>query len=381
MITRSSDLEPHYTPAGQTVAPPDTEPHRPDTGLVRGLDGLRAIAVSLVVFYHFGVAYAPGGYGVVLFFVLSGFLITRLLLGEFRKDGTVSLRNFYIRRALRIFPAFYAYWILVVLALLATGRHVPWGHAASAFVYVSNYYNAILGDPNTGFSHTWSLAIEEQFYLLWPLCLLWMLRQRANALALVCCTVALLWIYRIVLTTVFSVDQGYVYAAFDTRADALLVGCTLAIALHDRGTHDAIARVVRHDWIAAVAIALAVAVIATGYRVEGRFRDTTGLLMVPPLFALLLSHIASAPTGLLVRALDTRAMVYLGRISYPMYLYQEVAIDPAKRIAAGLPPLARLLFVYGVVVALASLSYFVIERPFLSLKTRFSPGGSGQARR
>ncbi|HMB27009.1 MAG TPA: acyltransferase, partial [Blastocatellia bacterium] len=133
---------------------------------IPALDGIRAIAVFLVIFYHFGFAWAPGGLGVTMFFVLSGFLITWLLLKENGKYGDVSLKGFYLRRVLRIFPAFYVYWTALVFLLLLKGKDVLWPHAISSFFYVSDYYNAILGDPNNGFSHTWSLAIEEQFYLL-----------------------------------------------------------------------------------------------------------------------------------------------------------------------------------------------------------------------
>jgi peptidoglycan/LPS O-acetylase OafA/YrhL len=109
-----------------------------------------------------------GGTGVLVFFVLSGFLITWLLLKEEERFGTISLKLFYLRRTLRIFPAFYVYWILLVGSVLIVGRRVLIAQAVCSLLYVNNYYQAIFGDPNTGLSHTWSLGIEEQFYLLWP---------------------------------------------------------------------------------------------------------------------------------------------------------------------------------------------------------------------
>ena len=133
------------------------------------LDGIRAIAAFLVVISHAGYAWVPAGLGVLAFFVLSGFLITWLLLKEDAKYGEVSLRLFYARRALRIFPAFYVYWALVVGSRLLLDRPLIWTQAIASFFYVTNYYQAINGDPNTSLSHTWSLGIEEQFYFLWPL--------------------------------------------------------------------------------------------------------------------------------------------------------------------------------------------------------------------
>src|SRR5262252_264954 len=103
---------------------------------IPALDGIRAIAVFLVIFYHFGFLWVPGGLGVVIFFVLSGFLITWLLLKENEKYGDVSLKGFYQRRILRIFPAFYVYWTALVLLLLLKGKTVLWPHAISAFFYV-----------------------------------------------------------------------------------------------------------------------------------------------------------------------------------------------------------------------------------------------------
>jgi len=158
------------------VPSPKTRSSSLPDGLVNGLkqshlpslDGLRAIAALLVVFMHAGLSWCPGGLGVLAFFVLSGFLITWLLLKEEERFGRISMKLFYIRRSLRIFPAFYVYWLLLIGSLLFFQKRILWGQALSSFFYVNNYYQAILGDPNTGFSHTWSLGIEEQFYLLWP---------------------------------------------------------------------------------------------------------------------------------------------------------------------------------------------------------------------
>src|SRR5436309_1765102 len=136
------------------------------------LDGLRAVAVFTVIVYHFGIAAVPGDLGVSAFFVLSGFLITWLLLHEHAANGTVSLRRFYTRRVLRIFPAYYAF--LAVSFAIDSVRGQPWGSSLglSSVFYLVNYYNAFNGHPVTSIAHAWSLGIEEQFYLLWPMLLL-----------------------------------------------------------------------------------------------------------------------------------------------------------------------------------------------------------------
>src|SRR6266568_5411553 len=140
------------------------------------LDGLRAVAVFTVIVYHFGINAVPGDLGVSAFFVLSGFLITWLLLKEHAASGTVSLRRFYTRRVLRIFPAYYAF--LALSFAIDHLRGQAWGPSLgfSSVFYLVNYYNAFNGHPTTSISHAWSLGIEEQFYLLWPLLLLGLLQ-------------------------------------------------------------------------------------------------------------------------------------------------------------------------------------------------------------
>src|SRR5262249_51081259 len=130
------------------------------------LDGVRAVAAPLVVLYPCGLQRVPGGLGVLVFFVLSGFLITWRLLEEDDASGTVSLRHFYFRRALRIVPPFYVYWILLTGALVLLDKRILWGQAIASLLYVGNYYQAIGGDPHPGFSHTWNTAIDQHYYRL-----------------------------------------------------------------------------------------------------------------------------------------------------------------------------------------------------------------------
>ena len=129
------------------------------------------------MYSHLGLTWMPAGLGVLAFFVLSGFLITWLLLKEHERYGSISLRLFYIRRSLTIFPAFYVYAAIVIGGLLVVGGRIVWPQVAASLLYVNNYYQAIYGDPNTGLSHTWSLGVEEQFYLLWPVVFVSLLRR------------------------------------------------------------------------------------------------------------------------------------------------------------------------------------------------------------
>jgi peptidoglycan/LPS O-acetylase OafA/YrhL len=205
--------------------------HRPE------LDGLRGIAILVVLAAHTGVpgfADGGGGAGVTLFFVLSGFLITSLLLAEKSRYGRVDLRAFYVRRALRLFPALAA--ALIVVALLAVTGLMPQDARvgvdyrivlAGVVCYVANWV-WVAGQPIGMLSHTWSLAVEEQFYILWPALLLLGLRLGRRWFAMI---VLLLIFADIPYRLILDLNGGFahVFVGTDTRGDALLFGCVLAL--------------------------------------------------------------------------------------------------------------------------------------------------------
>lgn len=335
---------------------------------IPGLDGVRAIAVFLVILYHFDVPHIPGAHGVMIFFVLSGFLITWLLIKESEKSGTISLTGFYKRRTLRIFPAFYVYWFLLVSYLLITRKPVLWPHAWSAFFYTSNYYNAINGDPNNGFSHTWSLAIEEQFYLLWPLAFLWLRHNLRRAAIFLAALIGAVWLYRVILCFGFNVDQGYIYAAFDTRLDELMVGCLLAILIRQGSLSFFWRAVTAHTLLPLVTIALLIASIFIGKAYVYRYRDVFGFAIEPPLIAILLVQLIVLSSTSMWGWTEWRVLKFLGRISYSLYLYQQVTLSPVKRVLGSYPAALQLVAAILVTIIIAAISHYVIEQPFLKLK-------------
>jgi len=335
------------------------------------LDALRAISAFLVVFYHIGSPMIPGGLGVLAFFVLSGFLITWLLLKEDKRSGTIKLRRFYVRRCLRIFPAFYVYWGIVVGGLWLTGRRLVGAQAIASFFYVNNYYQAIWGDPNTALSHTWSLGIEEQFYLLWPSVFLLLRKDRVRVLRVMMVVVAIVWVWRFFLKYKLRVWQGYFYEAFDTRMDGLAVGCALAIALQSGKGTAVWRRVTGAAWKSWVTLVL----LAVSYLLElcygDAYRDVFGLLVNPILVAVLIVQwmpLSIKDKGW--RWLNHPWVVYLGTISYSVYLYQQLIPGIVEKVVRGMPGPVRLLAETCAILVVASLSYFVVERPFLRLKDR-----------
>ena len=335
------------------------------------ISGLQAIAVFLVIFYHQGLERAPAGLGVLLFFVISGFLITWLLLKENQRHGQVSLRLFYARRSLRIFPAFYAYAALSLVLLIGLHKPVLWPQAIASLLYVENYYQALNGDPGTAFSHTWSLGIEEQFYLFWPI-LFVALRQKPRLLIQVTgAIIAAVWIYRFVLKYVFHVWQGYFYEAFDTRMDHLLIGCFLALALFHFPGARIWDRVCNRPLLAAATVGLLLLSVAAEFRWEDAYRDTWGFIVNPVCCAVLIPQLISLRAGQLVQWLDWKPVQYLGSLSYSLYLYQQLVLQPVRKAVRFLPFSLQLLVSIMVLIVVATLSYRFIEAPFLRLKDKY----------
>jgi peptidoglycan/LPS O-acetylase OafA/YrhL len=332
------------------------------------VDGLRAIAAFLVVFYHYGFLWCPAGMGVLAFFVLSGFLITWLLLKEEERFGRISLKLFYIRRGLRIFPAFYAFWFLWVGALLFFHKRFVAPQAIASFFYVNNYYQGIFGDPNTGLSHTWSLGIEEQFYVLWPLTFMLLksvrVRVRFLSVAILC-----VWLYREILVFGLNWNQGYIYEAFDTRADHLLIGCLLAVVLRNGMLAGLWRRVCSGPWLIWATIGALVVSATLANTMIGRYRDTIGFVVDPVLVAVLIVQSMSTGVRGFGALVNWRWVRYLGTISYSVYLYQQIVIGPVRKLA---PSWLSLPAVVLAVIAAASASYWIVERPFLRLKKRYA---------
>jgi peptidoglycan/LPS O-acetylase OafA/YrhL len=315
------------------------------------------------------IAWIPSDLGVAAFFVLSGFLITRLLLREFESTGGVSLRGFYARRTLRIFPAYYAFvFISFVLDYL---RHERWSPSltASGVTYLMNYYNALHGHPNTSLAHAWSLAVEEQFYLLWPLAFVLVApggRRRIAKLLLTLTAAVLVW--RSWLYLHVGVGPAYIYNALDCRFDNLAVGCLLAVIVDDQRALRVGEALARRAWYPVVTL---VALLAARRFLGGPLHYSIGFTLYAVLIAVLLVQLMQLHIGRMWGWLEHPVVRYLGLISYPLYLWHAWG----SAIGRHIPIHSRHVEFWGGVaatIALASGSYFVIERPFLALKRHFA---------
>lgn len=341
---------------------------------IPSLDGLRAVAVLLVILHHLGVRFAPHGRGVLTFFVLSGFLITWLLLKESDRRGDISVRGFYLRRVLRIFPAFYVFWAIhlaVTLAGKGSLSRTAIADYTSAFFYVSNYWHAVSHSAFHYLGHTWALSIEEQFYLLWPLLLVTLLTDPRKLTRVLIAIIACVDLYRMVLFFGFHVSDDWLTFTFDSRIDHLLVGCLLAVLLK-RGL---LARfwelMTSRVWISVVTLGLIILSIAIHFHYGSPYKYAVGFVIDPLLTAILLVQVIAFPKTWAWGWLNWTATRYLGKISYSVFLYHILANDLTKHV---LLPHRSMLLVVPTAIALAMLmgtcSYYLVEARFLRLKSR-----------
>jgi peptidoglycan/LPS O-acetylase OafA/YrhL len=351
------------------------------------LDGLRAIAIGLVFAEHFG-GFLPGTLGVDVFFVLSGYLITGLLVAEHDRNGRVSFRSFYRRRALRLMPAYVAMIGATVLAAGTLGGDESGSLVRQGVVrsltYTSNIATAMhRWDAETPrlWEFTWSLAAEEQFYLLWPLLLVLGLRlarsPRARALlAIAPCAAfvaSMIWSYHLVAE---HAPVMRIAVAPDTRSSALLLGCAVALwqsALGPRRVAYWSTRLARWGGIALAVVVLVRFPRNDAYS-QARLSPVMAIATALVIVAVTTPTIAPRRTPLSARALSLRPMAFLGTLSYSLYLYNVLALllfEFAEqqgwiRVAHGLRPVVAGLMA----LALALLSYRWVERPFLRRRDR-----------
>jgi len=344
------------------------------------LDGLRALAVAAVLLYHGQVGWVPGGFlGVDLFFVLSGYLITTLLLAEWEGRGGIDLKGFWARRARRLLPALFLMLAAVaaygaLLAPAATRARLRWdglatlGYAANWRFAISHLpYFAQFGDPSP-LTHMWSLGIEEQYYLLWPLLLLGLLglagRRARRGLPTPLLGLVLLGALGSALLMALlyqpGTDPSRVYYGTDTRAQALLLGGALAIALARLGRP--LPRVLADSLGVAGLGGLAALMLRVPDTATWLYRGGFALAAVAAAGAIV-AAVQPEGDGRVRELLSLAPLPAIGRISYGLYLWHwpvDVALSPERTRLGPVPLLAVRL---AATFALALLSYFLLEQP------------------
>lgn len=309
------------------------------------LDGWRALAILLVLWAHQGnafyatpEAYLQGGlfyfgtWGVPIFFGLSGLLITRLLLDEHAQTGRIDLKSFYIRRSFRILPPLVVYLAVVsALGLMQGGREV-W----SSIFFFRNYLPWQQGTWYSG--HLWSLSVEEHFYLFWPALLVWAGTKRG-------------WIPAVGLSLACAAWRLYMHAApsdgrTEFRLDSLLLGAACAFALPSA------------RWL-----------LASGLLIAGILMDWQlgSALLIPVLITATMTH----PEWLVSRALGWAPLRWLGRISYSLYLWQQLFLYPPWQPHPVLGLAQNFPWSLAATFTCAVASYYLVERPMIQMGQRF----------
>jgi peptidoglycan/LPS O-acetylase OafA/YrhL len=349
------------------------------SGRIPSLDGLRAVAVLLVIFNHLGVPHAPEGRGILTFFVLSGFLITWTLLRESERCGSVSIRDFYVRRGLRIFPAFYVLWVLhFTVTWLMQGKLSTSALAdyATAFFYVRNYRRAMSVHPHQYLGHTWALSIEVQFYFMWPWLLSFFQKDLRRLTYILIALIVAVDLYRTLLFFEFHVSREWLNFAFDCRVDHLLVGCLLAVLLKRGVLQEFWSLVTSRIWISVIVFGLMVASIVLDAHYGLAYKFGVGFVVDPLLTAVLLVQVIAFARTWIWGWLNWGITRYVGRISYSMFLYQAVTNYWASHIFKDRSRFVVVAAAVSMAVLLGSASYYAIELRFLRLKTKFARGGS-----
>jgi peptidoglycan/LPS O-acetylase OafA/YrhL len=355
------------------------------------LDGLRGVAILAVFFSHFGGGHTisnpvihvwsmiadAGWMGVDLFFCLSGFLITGILLDTSQAEHRI--KNFYARRALRIFPLFYA--SLLVLLLLTPILHLHWqaGHLLYP-LYLGNMVPLLAPTlrapgPQVGVTHLWSLAVEEQFYMLWPF-VVWFVPERKKLLRLSVGIVIAVLLLRVGLVA-RGASPFIIYSLLFTRADSLICGAILALLVRGPG-----GRQLPVHWVLPVS---AVAIVALFVRTGSSLHDAPLISSVGysviAIFSACLVYCAWLGEHWIARIANHKVLRFFGRYSYGLYIYHGFLIVlflplviPFRNVlhSAWLGGIAFMVCALGTTIVLAVLSYHFFEAPLLRLKKRFA---------
>jgi peptidoglycan/LPS O-acetylase OafA/YrhL len=347
--------------------------HNEQRARIASLDGLRAVSITFVVITHLAFTakfpIASGipdqwfenlaSLGVRIFFVISGFLITNLLLNELEAEQTIHLPRFYFRRTLRIFVPYYFFLLVIIMLQALGGIRLTFNDFLHAATYTMNYYP----QPSWELGHAWSLSVEEQFYLLWPAILLLTGKRRG------------LWIASAFFFAIApAIRLGYSYFQpslipyqigyrFETTADAIAIGCLLA------GTHEWLRRqpLYHRALKSKLFIVIPFIVLYAGIVMDHQFRRY--LLVGIPVqnlgIAACIAWCVTNYSGRIGKFLNAKPMVFLGKMSYSVYLWQQLFLDPYSSAIVARFPLNLVM-----VGATSLIAHYLVERPSLEIRQR-----------
>ena len=352
---------------------------------IKSLDGIRGIAILMVLLGH-SVGSLPafiqtsfiyqvisnGHTGVLIFFVISGYLITKLLISERERNGDISIKNFYLRRFFRIFPILYIYvgTVVILKNTVAPALFSDYKSVLFALLYFWNYKHLIVGtsyhESNPGywyFGHLWSLSMEEQFYLLFPLAFK---KININLLKkLIIITVAIMPVVRVMTYFFMPNSRGQIGMMLHTGGDSILVGCLFAI-LEKSNAFIAYMYRLWNTRIVVILCFLFVFVIDLflTHTFAGAYAITVGMTINNFVIAFLLLWCVYTSSAVST-FLNSKILKQIGLISYSLYIWQQLVLGSTYRISFPLN--------VAMVFSIGFISYYFVEKPILKLKNRFEP--------
>ncbi|GAB3929253.1 acyltransferase family protein [Larkinella terrae] len=342
------------------------------------LDGVRTVALLMVVASHFGLGHIiPGGVGLNSFFFISGFLITRLLIAEHNRTGTINLKNFYIRRFLRLYPALLFMLLVSVVFIWAIGCTIHPQEILSSLFYYRNYFMIYMRpiqnlDCTLLLDIQWSLAIEEHFYIVFPLLFVLLFRFRTLFLIVLTGGIVGILAWRLYLMMTYGPTELTIYTIYhltETRADAIMYGCLVGLLVHGPAASTFI-RKVNHP--VSITIAIALMIISLVYR-DQAFRETFRYSFQGIGFSILIPVLLYNPHLDRLRQLSsTPWLLTVAQLSYSIYLFHWIGISIARYITGS----EQITFQYLMIaipsgLTLSLISYYGIEKRILKFRKQY----------
>lgn len=342
---------------------------------IPNLDGLRAISILIVLCSHFITNKIPGGLGVYVFFVISGFLIARQFFNEKARTDHIDRKNFYIRRFFRLYPVALVYTAVVIVAYAVMGLEIDWWQPASAIFYFSNYLYADLlltGDKEglMPFLIFWSLSVEEHFYLLFPtvFILLGGNARKVGIMLVVVIIGALALRTGVAWANPELIGSRYFYYRSEFRIDSIAYGVAIAAAGATPAGQALLRRISNPG---SFAIGIALMLFCLLYR-DPFFRETLRYSLNGIGITLcVVSVLFSARLALVQALLNTRVLVYIGKLSYSLYLWHLLAPIVTEPLLGDAVTPVSILVNFALAFAVSSASYHMLEIPFLKLRKKF----------
>lgn len=351
-----------------------THPNAPAPTHIPSLDGWRAVAILVVFTSHMGLGHiVPGGLGVTIFFFLSGYLITTLLIQEHERTGRISIKHFYLRRAFRLMPPLVVTLFIAYTLTYAgiTQGNVSLSGFASQLLYFANYYYLFFDTGSTtpaGTGIFWSLAVEEHFYFVFPFVFAAFFHKKGtaiNATLIAVCILTLVW--RCILVLALDSPASRTYYATDTRIDSIVFGCLMALMKNPLKNSSTQKQLLWRDWLilgCAISALLVTLIIRNSTFRETLRYSIQGIALAPIFYYSIRQH-----THHIFRVLNTTFIEKIGKYSYSIYLIHYFIIE--NLITVQINSAAKIGITILLVIFYAAFIEKFVDKPFIQLRQKF----------